>query len=417
MCIRDSFPPYGVIGAMVMASGAGRVDVRVPSAIEETEADAESPIEATTTAPVDLLELKDVLGSATTSYAGSVPPRAHNVRLGTSRLNGAMVAPGEVFSFNEFVGPTTLDAGFQKGFGIIVSGGQAETVESVAGGICQVSTTLFQAVYWAGLEVVERWHHSYWIERYGQPPSGFTGLDTTVDDPWVDFKFRNNTGNWIWIESTYDDETITFTIYGINPGWKVVSTEPQITEVIKSSPVEVIREDPDMLVGETMLIEHAVDGFAISATRQVFDEDGNVLTTYEFVNRYLPARNVWLVGTKEVTPADTPTPIAPTPTPIAPTATPSPRPDDYQQPDGLIRIPNLVGLPEDDAQQLITKVGLTTTYVNYQGIGDIPDYALNSVPVGHVLSQMPASDDAVSPGTIVYIAVRRDQTAFQDASP
>lgn len=404
------FPPYGFIGAMVMASGAGGVDVRLPSAIEETEADAESPIETTPTIPVDPSEMKDVLGSATTSYAGSVPPRAHNVRLGTSRLNGAMVAPGEVFSFNEFVGPTTLDAGFQKGFGIIMSGGQAETVESVAGGICQVSTTLFQAVYWAGLEVVERWHHSYWIERYGRPPSGFTGLDTTVDDPSVDFKFRNNTGNWIWIESTFDDETITFTIYGIDPGWKVVSTEPEITEVIKASPVEVIREDPDMLVGEAMLIEHAQDGFAISATRQVFDEDGNVLTTYKFVNRYLPARNVWLVGTKEVTPEATPTPIAPT-------ATPASRPEDYRQPDGRIAIPNLVGLAEDDAQHLIAQVGLTTTYVNYQGIGDIPNHALNSVPVGHVLSQMPASETSVSPGTIVYIAVRRDQTAFQDASP
>ena len=406
----DVYPPYGFFGAVVMASGVGRVAVGVPASTEDIEIDAKSSIEATPTMPADPSELKDVLGSATTSYAGSVPPRAHNVRLGTSRLNGALVAPGEVFSFNEFVGPTTLDAGFQKGFGIILSGGQAETVESVAGGICQVATTLFQAVYWAGLEVVERWHHYYWIERYGASPSGFTGLDTTVDDPWVDFKFRNTTGNWIWIESTFDNETITFTIHGINPGWKVVSTEPVITDVIKASQEEVMREDPEMPAGEALLIEHAGDGFEITATRKVIDEDGNVLATYKFVNRYLPSRNVWLVGTKAATPTATPSPIPPT-------ATPSPHPYDYRQPDGRIRIPNLVGLPEDDAQRLITDAGLMTTYVNYQGPGDIPDHDLSTVPVGHVLSQMPASDAAVSPGTMVYIAVRRDQSAFQDASP
>jgi hypothetical protein len=134
------------------------------------------------------------------------------------------------------------------------------------------------------------------------------------------------------------------------------------------------------------------------------------LATYKFVNRYLPSRNVWLVGTKAATPTATPSPIPPT-------ATPSPHPYDYRQPDGRIRIPNLVGLPEDDAQRLITDAGLMTTYVNYQGPGDIPDHDLSTVPVGHVLSQMPASDAAVSPGTMVYIAVRRDQSAFQDASP
>ena len=415
----DVNPHYSFAGVMIAGAGVGQADVGMPVAIDEIASSGSPTVTATPVMPADLSELKDVLGSATTSYAGSVPPRAHNVRLGTSRLNGALVAPGEIFSFNEFVGPTTLNAGFQKGFGIILSGGQAETVESVAGGICQVATTLFQAVYWSGLEVVERWYHYYWIQRYGQSPSGFTGLDATVDDPWVDFKFRNTTGNWIWIESKYDDDTITFTIHGIDPGWNVVSSEPEITEVIKASHEEVIREDPEMPAGKTLLIEHAEDGFEMTATRQVIDKHGNVLATYKFVNRYLPSRNVWLVGTKGATPTATPTPLLPTatPTPLPPTATPSPRPDDYRQPDGRIRIPNLVGLPEDNAQRLITEVGLMTTYVNYQGPGDIPDSVLKSVPVGHVLSQMPAGDTAVSPGTTVYVAVRRDQTAFQDASP
>ena len=157
-----------------------------------------------------------MLGRAATSYAGSSPPRGHNVRLATSKLNEIWVAPGGVFSFNQEIGPTTVDAGFQRGFGINLKDGR---VDPVAGGVSQVSSTLFQAVYWAGLEIVERWPHIHWDQRYGEPPSGSLGLDATVDDPAIDFKFRNTSGYWIRIEVEAGDSAIAFTIYGLDPGW------------------------------------------------------------------------------------------------------------------------------------------------------------------------------------------------------
>ncbi len=365
----------------------------------------------TTIPPVQMVELRDVLGKSITSYAGSASARAHNVRLATERLNGKLIAPGEIFSFNKVMGPTTLSAGFQKGYGIILKEGQAETVESVGGGICQVSTTLFQAVYWAGLEIVERWYHLYWIPRYGQPPFGFTGLDATVDDPWVDFKFRNTTGNWIRIETKSDDSNIYFTLYGVNPGWAVVSSKPVVSNVVKTTQEVVRREDPQMQAGQELLIEHAEDGFEMTATRQVFDKDGKVLSTYRFVNRYIPARNVLLVGVKGATPTATPkpafTPTPPQPKPAFTPTPPQPKPDEYRLPDGRIKVPNFVGMAEADAQKLINAVGLMTTYVNYQGPAEVPVEALKQVPVGHVLSQIPSPGQAVPEGTKVYLAVRK----------
>src|SRR5579884_2152033 len=113
----------------------------------------------------DPARLKDKLGVAVTSYAGSIPERAWNVELAAKRLDGAKVPPGGIFSFNQAVGPTTLKAGFRIGYGITMSDDKPETVPSVAGGICQVATTVFQAAFWAGFPFVERHYHLYWIAR------------------------------------------------------------------------------------------------------------------------------------------------------------------------------------------------------------------------------------------------------------
>src|SRR5205823_4292954 len=89
--------------------------------------------------PLELIE------QSSTTYAGSIPERAHNVELAASRLNGTVVAPGQTFSFNEALGPQTLDQGFQWAWGIAGGAGGAQTVPSVGGGICQVATTLFRS--------------------------------------------------------------------------------------------------------------------------------------------------------------------------------------------------------------------------------------------------------------------------------
>jgi hypothetical protein len=243
----------------------------------------------------DAERLKDVLGQAQTSYAGSIPERAWNVELAAQRLNGALCAPGAVFSFNEAVGPTTLKAGFRIGYGITMSGGRPETVPSEGGGICQVATTVFQAAFWAGLPFEERHYHLYWISRYGVAPSGRTGMDATVDDPGVDLKFRNTTDDWLRLESWYDGSNIGFAIKGVDPGWTVEATQPRIYDVVRASQAPVRQYDYTLPPGRELWVEHAEDGFRASMSRLVKAGD-EVIDEYAFTNYYRPSRNVLLVG-------------------------------------------------------------------------------------------------------------------------
>ena len=360
--------------------------------------------------PDNLLDLKDTLSRAVTSFAGSSPPRGHNVRLAASKLNEIWVAPGGVFSFNQEIGPTTADAGFQRGFGINLKDGR---VDPVAGGVSQVASTLFQAVYWAGLEIVERWPHLHWDQRYGEPPSGSLGLDATVDDPAIDFKFRNTSGYWIRIHAEAGDTAIAFTIYGLDPGWEVNSAEPSVTNVLIRSEELERQEDPELPAGEEFQVSRAESGFDLKLVREVIGKDGKVLENDHLISRYLPASNILLVGTKgeTPTPAETPPPTASpavSETAIVPTPTLAFDPGSYRLEDGRIRVPDLVGLPENEAQARIAAVGLMTSYVNYQGPDDVPEDKLESVPVGHVLSQTPAPGKILPEGAKVLIAVRKE---------
>ena len=101
-------------------------------------------------ARIGQMGLRELIDSATTSFTGSVPQKAHNIRLAASRLHGVVVAPRALFSFNKALGPTTIDNGYQTALGSTGTGEGFRTVPSVAGGICQVATTLFQPVFWSG---------------------------------------------------------------------------------------------------------------------------------------------------------------------------------------------------------------------------------------------------------------------------
>ncbi|MGQ9675920.1 MAG: VanW family protein [Chloroflexota bacterium] len=252
------------------------------------------------------LVVKDLIEEASTSYAGSVPERAHNIELAVSRLNGVVVAPGQVFSFNDELGPVTLDSGFQIGWGITISGTNMVTVPSEGGGICQVATTLFHPVFWAGYPIVERIGHLYWIPRYGEPPKGLKGLDATVDTTLdkngnviyeVDFKFENNTSNPILIQAGTDGKNVYFSLYGTKPDWQVKVDGPIIEDVVKASNETVRQEDPTLPVGKEIMIEQARDGFKSTIVRTV-TRGGEVVSKQEFVSRYRPSRNVIVVGTK-----------------------------------------------------------------------------------------------------------------------
>lgn len=292
------------------------------------------------------LGITGLIESARTSFASGVPAKQHNITLASSRIHGTVVAPGKMFSFNREVGATSIDAGFQVGWGIAsTGGGNHRTVPSVAGGICQVATTLFQTVFWSGYQIEERNWHLYWIPSYTS--KGVVGLDATVDEEaGLDFKFINTTKNHILIQSWVDGaKNLNFALYSSKPPW-TVKVEPQPkTDIVDAETDVLIQEEPSMPKGQRIQVEGAQDGFNITIIRRV-NQDGEE-RTLRLGSRYKPAQNLIMVGTggeapgptrvesnrpqrsepgASGTPAATPRPVAagsPAPTVATPPRTPT----------------------------------------------------------------------------------------------
>lgn len=190
----------------------------------------------------ELAKVKDVLGTFTTSYSTSGGSRSANVANGCSLINGTTLYPGEEFSAYEAVSP------FSEANGYYMAGSylNGQVVDSLGGGICQVSTTLYNAVLLAELEVTERYNHSM-IVTYVNPSADAAIAESSGKD----FKFKNNTQSPIYIEGvTTPDKHITFTIYGAetrDPG-REVSYESVVLEKIAPD-TEVIYTDASRPVG------------------------------------------------------------------------------------------------------------------------------------------------------------------------
>lgn len=251
------------------------------------------------------LGLKELIKEGRTSFAGASAEKTFNVGLAASRLNGTVVPPNEIFSFNREVGPTTLDAGFKTGWGITVSSTGAKTIPSVAGGICQVATTMFQPVFHAGYAIEERHNHLYWIQSYGQPPLGMKGLDATVDEAFgLDFQFINNTPNYLLVQSRVEGSAIIFGLYGTKPNWDVKIEGPVISNVVPTDPAPQREVEPTMPTGRSLQVEAAQDGFDALVTRTV--TEGAETRRLPLRSHYVPAHNVILHGPEPEAPPEDP---------------------------------------------------------------------------------------------------------------
>ncbi|MGN8801466.1 VanW family protein [Candidatus Merdisoma sp. HCP28S3_D10] len=152
----------------------------------------------------ELSKVKDVLGTFTTSYSTSGAARCQNIASGAKHINGTVLYPGDTFSAYETVSP------FSEANGYAMAGSylNGKVVDSLGGGICQVSTTLYNAVLRAELEVVERSNHSM-IVNYVEPAD-----DAAIAGTYKDLKFKNNLDAPVYIEGVTSGKQITFTIYG-----------------------------------------------------------------------------------------------------------------------------------------------------------------------------------------------------------
>jgi vancomycin resistance protein YoaR len=267
-----------------LLSGASSVDL--PVATVDPSVSSDDP---------QSLGITELIDRGSTSFAGSIPEKKHNIQLAAERLNGVVVAPGATFSFNQAVGPTTIDAGFQWGFGIASGNNGPLTVPSVAGGICQVATTLFQPVFWSGYQLEERYWHMYWIPAYTS--RGVVGLDVTVDsDSGLDFKWTNTTSNYILIQSDADDSNVYFGLYGKKPPWKVQVDDAVITNRTPPDPRPLAQVEPTLAWGRNLVVETARDGFDAEVVRHVIPSDGSKQRDLDLKSDYQPARTITLVG-------------------------------------------------------------------------------------------------------------------------
>jgi vancomycin resistance protein YoaR len=207
----------------------------------------------------------------TTSYPPS-PERHANISTGAGQFDGVLILPGQTFSFWELLGPVTVDRGYAFA-GAIINNRSEDNV--IGGGLCQVSTTIFNAIAAQGYEILERHAHGYYIDRY---PIGY---DAAVFEPGVDFKWRNDTANPVFLWSWSDWTTVTIDVWGIPTGRTVVvsgATQRNFVQPAADQPA-----DPHFPRGVT------VAGRDVFKTRTVY-ENGKVLHQDFFASHYAP---VW----------------------------------------------------------------------------------------------------------------------------
>lgn len=246
-----------------------------------------------TTEEVNKYGIKEIIGTGTSLFQGSIPSRIYNITLAATRLNGILIPPGEIFSFNKSLGDVSAFTGYKQAY--VIQNGR--TVLGDGGGVCQVSTTFFRALLNAGLPIVERYAHAYRVGYYEQdsPP----GLDATIYVPTVDLKFKNDTGNHILVQTYLDPnyQRLTFALYGTKDGRDVSLTKPIITS--QSAPPEPLyQDDPSLPKGVIKQIDFAASGAKVSFSRQV-TKNGKVIISETFASSYRPWQAVYLRGTQE----------------------------------------------------------------------------------------------------------------------
>jgi vancomycin resistance protein YoaR len=237
------------------------------------------------------LGLTQKIGTATTDYTGSPTNRKGNIALGQKKLNGTLINPGEVYSTIAHLGPITVEAGFLNE--LVIKNNR--TLPEAGGGLCQVSTTLFRAVLNAGLPITERANHSYRVGYYERNVG--PGLDATIYDPSPDFKWKNDLGVPVYVQSSLKGDTITFDLYGTGDGRVATVGKPQILEETPAgSPIYI--DTDTLLVGQLKQVETPHAG-AKTTVDYVVTKDGKEINKQTFRSTYKPWPAQYLRGTRQ----------------------------------------------------------------------------------------------------------------------
>jgi vancomycin resistance protein YoaR len=252
-----------------------------------------------TTSAARAMNIRQLVGSYETIYGGDAN-RIHNVQLVAHLIDHHLIAPGQEFSFNKTTGERSADKGFLEA-PVIING---ELQTGLGGGVCQVSTTVFNAAYEAGLKITARTNHALYISHYP------LGRDATVNYPDLDLRFVNDTGNWLLMRTFVGSSSLVVALYGTSPHRRV-ETESADLVVTGAAPTKTV-SDPNLFAGERVVEESGEPSRSTHVRRLVYDRRGKLLYDNTWYSSYRGEYEVIRVGTK---PVPKPEPPAPKPKP------------------------------------------------------------------------------------------------------
>jgi vancomycin resistance protein YoaR len=238
-----------------------------------------------TTEQAKAMGINGLVGSYETSFSGTAN-RIHNVQLVAKLIDNKFVAPGAVFSFNKTTGQRDSKKGFLTA-PVIVNG---QLSEGLGGGICQVSTTVFNAAFEAGLDIQERVNHALYISHYP------LGRDATVNWPSTDLKFRNDTNHWLLIRTFSSYSTLLVALYGTPQQRRVVS-EAVPLHISGPPPLKRVL-DPNLAVGTKVVDDLGESSSSTHVRRRVYSANGKLLHDDTWYSSYRSSPKIVRIGTK-----------------------------------------------------------------------------------------------------------------------
>lgn len=262
--------------------------------LKEDKEEYEIPLTITvpeiTTDKIGTEAFPDLLSSFSTRYDASNTSRTTNLKLAMSKLDGVIVASGETFSYNKTLGKRTAEAGYQEAGGY--AGGKV--VQTLAGGICQISSTLYDAVVYANLDIVERHNHMFLAGYVG------AGKDATVVYGSLDFQFKNTRKYPVMIKTTIGSGVAKIDIYGIRE--EVEYDVDIVTNVLSYTPFKVVyEEDSSLGEGKQRVTQNGMNGCK-SITYKVLKLNGTEVSREVLSSdTYDPMNKIIRVGTKKKT--------------------------------------------------------------------------------------------------------------------
>lgn len=231
----------------------------------------------------------EVISEYTSSLAGSDSNRRTNVAVACASVNGSILNPDEVFSYNNALGPVTTAAGYKEAT-IFTSKGHEK---GIGGGVCQLSSTLYSAALYGNMEIVKRKNHMYIV---GYVPYG---QDATVYEGDLDFRFKNNTNEPLKITAEVVNGIVTVRLLGKKPD-PTLKVEIENITVGRQSPQTIVNEDPNMEEGKVVVSEKGTIGLTVDSYKKIY-KNGE-LVSRDFLHRsvYKPINRVEIHGTRAV---------------------------------------------------------------------------------------------------------------------